>query len=100
MQMHGQPPIIIESYDPTWPDRFEAECRLIAPILEPWLVAPLEHIGSTSVRGLSAKPVIDIMGAVGDLKTSRPAIEALEPFSYCYFPYKPESMHWFCKPSD
>jgi GrpB-like predicted nucleotidyltransferase (UPF0157 family) len=98
--MHGQPPIIIEPYDPSWPDKFEAECRLIAPILEPWLVAPLEHIGSTAVPGLPAKPVIDVMGAVRDLETSRPAIEALKPFSYCYFPYKAESMHWFCKPSD
>ena len=98
--MNGQPPVIIERYDPAWPAKFEDERRLIQPILERWLVAPLEHIGSTAVPGLPAKAVIDIMGAVRDLETSRPAIEALKPLSYCYFPYKADSMHWFCKPSD
>ena len=98
--MHGQPPVVIEEYDPTWPAKFEAECDLIAPALEPWLVGPLEHIGSTAVIDLAAKPVIDIMGAVRDLDSSRPAIDALRPHSYCYFPYKADVMHWFCKPSD
>jgi GrpB-like predicted nucleotidyltransferase (UPF0157 family) len=99
-RMHGQPPVIIEPYDPAWPAKFEDECRLITPTLSPWLVAPLEHIGSTAVPGLPAKAVIDIMGAVRDLENSRQAIEALKPLSYCYFPYKADSMHWFCKPSD
>jgi GrpB-like predicted nucleotidyltransferase (UPF0157 family) len=100
IRMHGQPPVIIEPYNSAWPAKCEEECRRIAPILEPWLVAPLEHIGSTAVPGLPAKAIIDIMGAVRDLQSSRPAIEVLRPFSYCYFPYKADSMHWFCKPSD
>ena len=98
--MHGQPPVIIEPYDPSWPDRFEAERRLLLPVLAPWLVGPIEHIGSTAVPGLMAKPVIDIMAAVDDLTSSRPAIKALQPLHYCYFDYKADVMHWFCKPSD
>src|SRR5215472_174176 len=98
--MHGQPPVIIEPYDSTWPTRFESERRLLAPVLAPWLVGPIEHIGSTAVPGLPAKPVIDIMAAVRDLPSSTAAIEALRPLSCCYFAYRPDLIHWFCKSSD
>ncbi|HLI65941.1 MAG TPA: GrpB family protein [Caulobacteraceae bacterium] len=98
--MHGQPPVVIEPYDPAWPAMFEVERAVLAAVLAPWLAGPIEHIGSTAVPGLPAKPVIDIMGAVADLAASRPAIEALTPLSYCHFDYKGEVMHWFCKPSD
>jgi GrpB-like predicted nucleotidyltransferase (UPF0157 family) len=98
--MHGQPPIVIEPYDPRWPSMFEAEREALAPVLAPWLAGPIEHIGSTAVPGLPAKPVIDIMGPVRDLASSKPAIEALQALSYCYFDYQADRMHWFCKPSD
>ncbi len=98
--MHGQPPVIIEPYDPVWSGRFETERRLLLPVLAPWLAGPIEHIGSTAVPGLGAKPIIDIMAAVRDLASSKPAIEALKPLQYCYFDYKADVMHWFCKPSD
>ena len=98
--MHGQPPVVIEPYDPSWPIKFEAERALLQPALKPWLAGPIVHIGSTSVRDLAIKPVIDIMAAVRDLPSSLPAIEALKPHNYCYFPYKADVMHWFCKPSD
>ena len=98
--MHGQPPIIIEPYDPVWPARFESERRLLTPVLAPWLVGPIEHVGSTAVLGLPAKPIIDIMAAVADLASSVPAIDALKGLSYCYFDYRADVMHWFCKPSD
>jgi GrpB-like predicted nucleotidyltransferase (UPF0157 family) len=46
-----------------------------------------------------AKPVIDIMAAVESLDASRPALPVLAGLDYCYFPYRPDSEHWFCKPS-
>ncbi len=98
--MHGQPPVIIEPYDLAWPGKFEDEKQMLAMVLGPWLVAPIEHIGSTAVPGLPAKPVIDIMCAVRDLPSSKKSINALKPLSYCYYDYKSEEMHWFCKPSD
>ena len=54
----------IAAYDPVWPLRFEAERAAIASRLR---LAPdrVEHIGSTSVPGLGAKPVIDLMVGVG-----------------------------------
>jgi GrpB-like predicted nucleotidyltransferase (UPF0157 family) len=95
----NDPPVVIEPYDPTWPAMFETEKRVLSAVLAPWLVGPIEHIGSTAVPSLPAKPVIDIMSAVRDLPSSRPAIEALRPLNYCYFAYKADVMHWFCKPS-
>jgi GrpB-like predicted nucleotidyltransferase (UPF0157 family) len=98
--MHGQPPVVIEPYDFAWPQRFESEKLLLAPVLAPWLVGPIEHVGSTAVPGLAAKPIIDIMAAVCDLPSSTPAIAALKRLDYCYFEYRADLMHWFCKPSD
>ena len=54
------------------------ERRLLAGVLVPWLAGPIEHVGSTAVAGLAAKPVIDIMAAVESLDGSRPALMALE----------------------
>jgi GrpB-like predicted nucleotidyltransferase (UPF0157 family) len=64
-----------------------------------WLVGTIEHIGSTAVANLPAKPVIDIMAPVRSLQLSRPAIEAAAALGYVYHPYKSDVMHWFCKPS-
>lgn len=89
----------IVAYDASWPRKFEQERQHLEQVLAHWLAGSIEHIGSTAVAGLAAKPVIDIMAAVADLPTSRPAIDALARAGYLYSPYKPEVMHWFCKPS-
>jgi len=52
-------PITIQHYDPIWPQQFETHRSRIAATLGD-LAAAIEHVGSTSVPGLSAKPVIDI----------------------------------------
>ena len=57
--------IAIVAYDPSWPDRFEAERTKIDGALM-GTAHKVWHIGSTSVVGLSAKPVIDIQVAVAD----------------------------------
>ena len=93
-------PVRVVSYDPAWPDKFERERSDLAGLLAPWLVGPIQHVGSTAVPGLAAKPVIDIMAAVEDLDSSRPVIDVLPRLGYCYWPYRADVMHWFCKPSD
>jgi len=55
-------------------------------------------VGSTSVLGLDAKPIIDILVGVNDLDSSRSCFPALAALSYQYAPYRAEQMHWFCKP--
>lgn len=92
-------PIYLVPYDPSWPARFAEERAALAQVLSPWLAGPIEHIGSTAVPGLVAKPVIDIMAAVASLDASRPALATLEALHYVYFPWRPE-FHWLCKPSD
>lgn len=52
-------PVIIENYDSRWPQLFETlRSRLSAVLNE--LADSIEHVGSTAVPGLSAKPIIDI----------------------------------------
>lgn len=92
-------PIYLVPYDPTWPRQFEEERARLAQVLSPWLVGPIEHIGSTAVPGLTAKPVIDIMAGVRDLPSSLDARAAIALLDYVYFPHRPDVMHWFCKPS-
>jgi GrpB-like predicted nucleotidyltransferase (UPF0157 family) len=91
-------PVEIAEYDPMWPEKFEQERQALARVLGVWLAGPIKHVGSTAVAGLAAKPVIDIMFAVESLEQSRGAITAAETLQYNYWPYKTESMHWFCKP--
>jgi GrpB-like predicted nucleotidyltransferase (UPF0157 family) len=67
----------IVPYDPAWPDEFEAEKARLEPILAPWLAGEIHHVGSTSVPGLAANPVIDILAEVRSLDESRGSIEPL-----------------------
>lgn len=92
-------PVELVDYDASWPELFLEEAARLRLVLAPWLTGPIEHIGSTAVAGLAAKPVIDIMAAVETLARSRPAIEAVAPLGYCYAPYRADTEHWFCKPS-
>jgi len=92
-------PVEIVPYDPAWPAQFEEERQAIAAALATWIVGSIEHVGSTAIPGLAAKPVIDMMAGVQSLEAARPAIDAAARLGYCYFPYRPDSEHWFCKPS-
>src|SRR5258705_7469916 len=92
-------PVHVVEYDASWPHQFERERALLAGPLAPWIVGPIEHVGSTAVAGLPAKPVIDIMAAVQDLEGSRGALSVLPSLGYLYAPYRADVMHWFCKPS-
>jgi GrpB-like predicted nucleotidyltransferase (UPF0157 family) len=92
-------PIEIVPYNHTWPNLFKQERELLASTIRNWLVGTIEHFGSTAVPGLAAKPVIDVLVGVESLDASRPAIPVLERFGYHYFPYRPDQVHWFCKPS-
>ena len=92
-------PIEIVPYDPSWPVLFQTEAMVLRRALRTWIVGPIEHIGSTAVSGLAAKPVIDIMAGVHTLDDSRPARDAAAEVGYCYAPYQVELEHWFCKPS-
>jgi GrpB-like predicted nucleotidyltransferase (UPF0157 family) len=59
-------PIVLVDYDPAWAERFEHERQRIEAALGPD-ARRVEHIGSTSVPGLAAKPIIDIVVEIDDL---------------------------------
>lgn len=92
-------PVDIVPYDRGWPARFDDERDKLLRLIGEWLIGPVEHIGSTAVPGLAAKPVIDIMAGVRTLDESRPAIAAVAELGYWYAPYRSDVEHWFCKPS-
>ncbi len=98
MPAQSEAPVHVVAYDQSWPALFEAERTILSEILRPWLTGPIEHVGSTAVPGLPAKPVIDLMAGVDTLEASRSALRPLEDFGYHYAPYRAELMHWLCKP--
>jgi GrpB-like predicted nucleotidyltransferase (UPF0157 family) len=78
-------------YDPGWPVRFEAERTRLEELLAPWLEQGIHHIGSTSVPGLAAKPVIDMIAGVRDLEEARGAFVPLQAAGYRYREHRPEA---------
>ena len=74
--------VVLAEYDPRWPERYRYERDRIMHALGKLVVA-IEHIGSTAVPGLGAKPIIDIMVAVRSLSNDLPAcIEPLRRLGY------------------
>jgi hypothetical protein len=73
--------IVIVDYDPSWPKRFEAQRERIIKALGPALLR-IEHIGSTSVPGLAAKPIIDILISVADVELEAAYAQHLEAAGY------------------
>jgi GrpB-like predicted nucleotidyltransferase (UPF0157 family) len=84
-------PIVLNDYDPEWPRLFEREALKIATALGN-AVLQLEHAGSTSVPGLAAKPVIDIVLVVADSSDEDAYIPALEAAGYVLRIREPD---WF-----
>ena len=74
-------PVTIVEYDPTWPTMYEADAALIRDAVGSTVVA-IEHVGSTAVPGLAAKPIVDIMAAVERLSDAALCIEPLRLVGY------------------
>jgi len=83
--MGAENEIIIADYDPRWPILYEQERELILSLTGQDVIA-IEHIGSTAVPGLGAKPIIDIMAAVGSLRDAQRCFSTLERIGYEYVP--------------
>jgi GrpB-like predicted nucleotidyltransferase (UPF0157 family) len=81
--------IHIADYDPVWPEQFEAEAARIRSALGERALL-LEHTGSTSVPGLPAKPIIDILMVVADSAREVDYAPALEIAGYRLHIREPE----------
>ena len=73
----------LREYDPSWAQIFETERLLIAPIFDGRAVG-IEHIGSTSVPDLCAKPIVDVLVGLRELALSDDEIKAMEELGYEY----------------
>lgn len=91
-------PIRIVPHDALWPGRFTAEHAELADAIGAWATGGIHHVGSTAVPGLAAKPIIDILVGVDSLEAARSCFQPVAGLGYLHAPYRPEEMHWFCKP--
>jgi GrpB-like predicted nucleotidyltransferase (UPF0157 family) len=73
--------IVVEDYDPAWVGRFAATSALLHEGLG-GLIVSIEHVGSTSVPGLAAKPIIDIDLLLEDTVEELQYVPALERLGY------------------
>jgi GrpB-like predicted nucleotidyltransferase (UPF0157 family) len=82
----GEPPrltgkVRLVEYDPAWPGQFRREAGRIRAVLGPRVVR-LEHVGSTAVPELAAKPIIDILLVVPDSGDEPAYVPDLEAAGY------------------
>lgn len=77
-------PVALSAYSPMWPSIFEIEKERLARIFQG--AAQIEHIGSTAVPGLGAKPIIDILLGTPDLAIVERRIPELVAAGYRYVP--------------
>jgi GrpB-like predicted nucleotidyltransferase (UPF0157 family) len=76
-------PVVIVDYDPHWPDLFrELRAPVVAALVD--LVVLVEHVGSTAVPGLAAKPIIDMDVVVPSLADIPEAILRLASLGYVH----------------
>ena len=94
------PAVRIVAYDGAWPVLAEQELRRIADALGD-VADRLEHVGSTAVPGLAAKPIIDLQVSVDAMEPRERYVVPLERLGYLFAP-TPESPehHFFGRPPE
>jgi GrpB-like predicted nucleotidyltransferase (UPF0157 family) len=78
--------IRIVPYDSAWPALFEREARRVQPAVEPYATGPVEHMGSTAVPGLAAKPIIDMLVPIRSYDDARSIAAAIAPLGWLSAP--------------
>jgi GrpB-like predicted nucleotidyltransferase (UPF0157 family) len=94
-------PVATHGYDAAWPDRFAEQQSSLTELLAPWLVGPVQHVGSTAVPGLRAKPIIDMLAPVSSLPDARAAVPLLARHGWLFWPEDPARAYrlWFLRPT-
>jgi GrpB-like predicted nucleotidyltransferase (UPF0157 family) len=94
-------PIALVDHDPSWHNRFLAQQAVLSRLLRPWLAAPPEHIGSTAIPGLRAKPIVDIIAPVHSFTAAQQAVPVLEQDGWLFWPDDPNRHYrlWFLRPT-
>lgn len=71
----------LEEYNSNWKKEYEKEEKLLKNVLGSRIIE-IHHIGSTSIEGLSAKPIIDILIVINSLEDIKEIEELLKPYGY------------------
>lgn len=87
--------IQIVPHNPNWQNLFAEEAERIWQASGKDLIVEIEHIGSTSVPGLAAKPIIDIMVGVRNITDAKAAILPLKALGYVYWDEDPRLERMF-----
>jgi len=74
--------ITVCTSDPSWPDWFQQETARLRTALSGDLVPDIQHIGSTAVPGLDAKPIVDLMVGIGESGRIADVVARLEGLGY------------------
>ncbi|BCL78360.1 GrpB family protein [Ktedonobacteria bacterium brp13] len=99
-QQPGGERLIIAEYNPEWPRLFEEERAGIQEQIGTYL-DDIQHIGSTAVPGLGAKPIIDIMVVIPRIEAVASCVPGLEKLDYHYMgEYGIAGRHYFYKPAN
>jgi GrpB-like predicted nucleotidyltransferase (UPF0157 family) len=96
--MFGSPisKLVLCEYDPAWPIEFEKEKRRITDAVSAFPIR-VDHIGSTAIPGMLAKPIIDISLAIENSGVKNPVVEALKNIGYDFRGLNNERdpEHWY-----
>ena len=83
-------PIELVDYNPTWPSVYVSESKRLFHFFPAGVIRYIEHVGSTAVPGLAAKPIVDIFVGVDNYGIVTDLIApAMEAAGYDYF-FRPE----------
>jgi GrpB-like predicted nucleotidyltransferase (UPF0157 family) len=93
-------PVDVVEYDPTWQQSFADQRDRLTILLSGWLAAPVEHVGSTAVPGLAAKPIVDVLAPITSLVDAHRAVPLLEEDGWRHWPSDPNRSwrYWFLRP--
>jgi GrpB-like predicted nucleotidyltransferase (UPF0157 family) len=92
-------PVYLVEHDPQWTVRFTEQRDRLAGLLAPWLAGGIEHVGSTAVPGLRAKPIVDLLAPVTSLDERDAIVETLTADGWLHWPDDPAPARlWFLRP--
>lgn len=87
-------PIEIRSPDPVWLTKGTRESSELGKLLSPYGTVKIEHIGSTSVPGLPAKPIIDLMAMIDSYEKLHEIVETMKSHNWNYVPPELDGQAW------
>ncbi|WP_314589946.1 GrpB family protein [Paenibacillus terrigena] len=87
-------PVEIKSPDPAWLEKGKQEVNNLSEHLSPFGVSEIEHIGSTSIPNLPAKPIIDMMAKIKSYNDLEEIVERLNTDDWNYVPPELDGREW------